>query len=991
MQKILTLLTILFISLLAENGYAQLVISAPATDTTLASPPDYATEVLNNPWDMADSSDLANFINGSDEGTGLANLDFTSSGLAFTILGADGAFLYHLSPGQCSTNPLGKNGQAYPIDTTKYRYYVIDMTSTTSSEMRLLVHYGCNYADKFLRTNAIPTKIGRWRYVIDLETIGTYTSSNPPASYSAEDATGIRLEPGYDGDVTIHSVGYFGAVSGTSTTNASYSFSSSGSNTRYSLFLDNDTNPFNGYVEALAKDQNSGTSASISSAYLFPGEYKVVGYASDDFATLQGNPWDFNEATDIHGHTTGFVKQNTSGFSGGTFGGTSNSGAPVVYLSNFDTTFSASDYRYLSFQMTSSSAGTGAVIWLNSSGSQIGAHAFTVSTGSHVYQIDLGADTSWTGNVGRMIIVPIYASGVTFTFDFVSLRRNTFVASLSDPTMVVAAGDIVSNHPPQLSFIQPDLKGGIDYATGVLGNPWNFDGTDDISFVQHLSEASILPNNYVNGLQGDFFHGKNREGNGDPYQTSVNLAASAATSIDASRYNVVSWRFLTGRGQDVVNGSVARIIWQAKGSGDTVPLNGDDTMTFDDWNEYVQDMTKVELEPLIHAPNTYIDPPWHGLVNMFRVDMHEFEVATDYYIDWLRVSAADEANTLFNITYNLSDYEDTGSGITLALYYNSTASTSGGTLITNSLRGDDDTRGYLWDTSGLSNGTYYLYGVASDGVNSTTRLASGPVVVSHSTSQDSTAPYLDLTSPTDGASVYADTFKVVGYALDNIQTAQVEVKIDGTLIHSFVPNLFNKSARTDHPNLAESSNAGFLESVDISGQSNGSHTLTVVARDTQGNDTTITRSITKVAGNDPDPAATPSPENETAIEIPIETITMTMSAKLSPKDGLLTVKATGGSKCGTVSLIAGAKKSAVLAADSTTTELASSSGADKVSWRAKNTGRIKVKGSSKPSVFLGVLCDAEVMKVASVKPYLVRKGAIKKNVAAWIRGVNNKL
>ena len=706
---------------------------------------------------------------------------------------------------------------------------------------------------------------------------------------------------------------------------------------------------------------------------------------------LQGDPWDFSEPRDVYGHTTGFVKQNSNGFSGGTFGGVSNSGAPVVYLNNFDTTFSASDYRYLSFQLTSSTGGTGAIIWLSSAGAQIGTRAFTVSPGSNVYQINLSSETSWTGNVGRMIIVPVYASGVTFTLDFVSLRRNGFVSALTNPDIVVASGDIISNHPPQFSITQPDLKGGKDYATEVLGNPWNFDGINDLAFVQHLDEAEILPNNYVNGLQGDFFRGKSREGNGDPYQTSVNLADTAVNKIDASLYNVVSWKFLTGRPQDVVFGSVARIIWQAKSSGDVLPFNGDDTMTFDDWNEYVQDMNSVALEPLLHAPGTYISPTWHGSIDMFRVDLLEFEVPTNYYIDWLRVTAADQANTQFTITYNLSDVEDVGAGLSLALYYNTTKSSTGGTLITSAIRGDDPTRSYVWDVSGLADGTYYVYGVASDGVNSITKFATGKLVVSHASSQDSTEPHVSMTYPQDGESVYSDSFRVEGYALDNVQTANVEVLIDGALFHTFLPVLFNKDARAAHPNLTESSNAGFREAVDISGLSNGAHTLELVVRDTQGNSATVTRTINKAGAVDPAPVSAPGPENEAAIEYPIEVITMTMTAKLSPKDGLLTVSAKGGDKCGTVSLIAGPTKAGVTAGDGTTTELGSAAAARTVLWRAKNTGRLRVKGKSNPPIFLGVKCDAEVMKVASVRPAVVRKGVIRKTIASWIRGVNNKI
>src|SRR5690606_15429569 len=112
------------------------------------------------------------------------------------------------------------------------------------------------------------------------------------------------------------------------------------------------------------------------------------------------------------------------------------------------------------------------------------------------------------------------------------------------------------------------------------------------------------------------------------------------------------------------------------------------------------------------------------------------------------------------------------------------------------------------NTSGLPAGTYYVYGVADDGLNATTHAATGRLVKT-TLPQDTTPPALVVDSPTNGKTIY-DTMVVRGYAIDNIQTANVEVLADGALIGSFRPSRFNKVARGAYGAYAEASNAGFF-------------------------------------------------------------------------------------------------------------------------------------------------------------------------------------
>ncbi len=965
--------------------FADISIDSPgAGGVTIASAPDYATEVLNNPWDMDSKDDLAEFIHAADYAPGITdhnNFTFTNGIFGLSILDPNTASFHMLSPGQPSTNPLGKNGQRLPIDPTRYRYAIVRMYTDTASEMRFLWNTGDSYADKYVRTASVPTEVGWHTYVVDLQTIGDFARIGETRAWNAVgNVTGFRIEPGTAGNIQIDWVKLAGSASGNYTIN--YTFTPAGDNTRYSLFIDDDNNPFNGTIDDVVLANDTGSSYSYDPKIVLPGVYKVVGFVSDDFSILHGHPWDMDSSGDLSGYS-GF---SSASFSSGRFSGNLNATNAFVSLNNYDYPIDTSKFRYLTISARFPSNGNGRVRFYNySTGNLAFQHNFATGTGDQIINLDLAAlgGGSWSGNMGVFHFQPgTNTSSGNVRINYIALRENGYSATEPTATARVSAGNLIINDPPRLQVLQPDPKGGVDFASTVLNNPWNMDRIQDVESVVNVSEAWIYPNNYVNGRQGDFFCATNKEGNEDPYQVSFQTTKRAddITKIDASRFKNATIDFYVGAEQDVVNGSVLRLIsWNMK--RDEKEINGDDTMIQHkdtDWEVKTQDMTKLKLEPALHPPGSYPVPPWAGYFEIFRADIHEFTNATTYCIDSIELRADDEANNSFALTYKASDSNTSSSSVGVSWYYNTTESTTGGTLITSNPKLSDNTRVHVWNTSAMPNGTYWIYAVASDGTNSTTKMGHR-LVINHSLTEDETNPTLVVSSPSAGQQ-FKNKLRIQGYAIDNTQVALVEALIDGTLVHTFQPNRFDKTARDLYRTNADASKAGFKEDISITGISTGSHTLLLKVWDTAGNFTTQSINFTRASGTEtlsPDVAV-----DEARVAIPLNGKTTELKftkGKYSPKKRRLNTTIINTQGCQALDIRAHYDATII----STTPELATV--IETIATPSAETiilSGTKIRGFKKDPLYgngrviFGVYCDSQIL---ATKVFAFSKG--KKSIA----------
>ncbi len=185
------------------------------------------------------------------------------------------------------------------------------------------------------------------------------------------------------------------------------------------------------------------------------------------------------------------------------------------------------------------------------------------------------------------------------------------------------------------------------------------------------------------------------------------------------------------------------------------------------------------------------------------------------------------------------------------------------------LGAEDTTAPYSvsWNTTTASNGSHTLTAVARDLLG--LRFTSDPVTVT--VFNDKTPPTVSLTSPAAGSTV-SGTITVSATASDNVGVVGVQFRLDGAGLGT------------------EGTTAPYSVTWDTTTASNGSHTLTVVARDAAGN-TATSAPVTVTVSNGPPPDTTPP------------TVSITSPASESTVSGTITVSAMASDNVGVVGVL----------------------------------------------------------------------------------------
>ncbi len=142
-----------------------------------------------------------------------------------------------------------------------------------------------------------------------------------------------------------------------------------------------------------------------------------------------------------------------------------------------------------------------------------------------------------------------------------------------------------------------------------------------------------------------------------------------------------------------------------------------------------------------------------------------------------------------------------------------------------------------WNTTGVANGSHALTAVARDAAGNVTNSATVTVTVNNAPPPDTTPPTVNVTSPGSGTTV-SGTISVTASASDNVGVVGVQFRLDGVNGGS------------------EDTSAPYSVSWNTATASNGSHTITAVARDAAGNQTT-SAPVTVTVSNGPPPDTTP--------------------------------------------------------------------------------------------------------------------------------------
>jgi hypothetical protein len=140
--------------------------------------------------------------------------------------------------------------------------------------------------------------------------------------------------------------------------------------------------------------------------------------------------------------------------------------------------------------------------------------------------------------------------------------------------------------------------------------------------------------------------------------------------------------------------------------------------------------------------------------------------------------------------------------------------------------------GTSYSNVGLATGTYYYRVQAEDAAGN---LSTASNEASAAVTGDTTAPTVSITAPSAGATVSGSSVSVTANASDNVAVAGVQFKLDGVNLGG------------------EDTSSPYAVTWDTTAASNGSHTLTAVARDAAGNNTTSASVGVTVSNTAPPP------------------------------------------------------------------------------------------------------------------------------------------
>ena len=470
---------------------------------------------------------------------------------------------------------------------------------------------------------------------------------------------------------------------------------------------------------------------------------------------------------------------------------------------------------------------------------------------------------SWSGSSGGDVTVSD-ASGVPYTiaksqpasgsltWNYGVLPPGTYTLSVGS-TM---ATTFTINAPPLLQITDPDETGGADFATDVLKNPWDMSDSGDINedpccIRDHLINESFTGvfNATSDGVTVAMA-GSVPVGDPEVYLLSNPRTSNTTDIIDTTKYHRLTFDLQLGRPFNLAEGWIARVFWGSD-SSDTAPggtpynlTTSKDIIVWPGKNTYTIDLST--LTTTNGGLETKNATPWtQNPVRHFRIDPHEIAAQVPFHIDNVKLAADDEtANNSFTIRWTGSD-ADPGDSPTVTLYYQPAGGSP--TMIASGI--SMAAGQYVWNTTNVPNGTYYILAQANDGVNTiVNRYSTGPVKVNAFVPVSN--PQIGVDTPTANQTV-TSSFEIGGWLLDAAApsgTGVDDVKIYVQLPGAPAPGVFIGHGRLglSRPDVAaifgsQFSNAGFHFT--ITGLSPGPATLWVVGHSTVSNSDSISKSV----------------------------------------------------------------------------------------------------------------------------------------------------
>ncbi|MEX1019989.1 MAG: hypothetical protein WDZ49_10040 [Litorilinea sp.] len=730
-------------------------------ENRVAESEDYATVVLGNPWDMEQSIDMRPIgpMN-RNPNNGFRDVSF-QNGIFRGVTISHDSYFWLLHQGY----PLANNIKPYsglgaPIDAARFSQMSFRMARNGAGPNVPIRVYWYKAGDESTGQPSgmsVPlTGQDGWNvYNLDL--------SNPAnvatGSWSGE-ITGLRIDPTSTSMATVTGVeirlDWARLINPQTTARSEIAWNSNlqnGSSSVVSVALvENNARQQPALVYTVASGISHQASGSLDwdTQGLPPGEYQVRAQMGIDYAgNVLENPWDFDGAHDM----ARMDNFNNVSLQGSVFRGQSaTNDSQMLMRIDPNQPIDTSLYRYLAVRINTSEIAYVNAMWTRAGdpGPWGGTTQFTlIDPGWQTLLIDLKdpqniAAGAWSGTVLEFRLDPVTEPDVNVQIDWVGLlTANATPQSAADlaPIVSYAQNPVEINAAPVIEILAPSMASGDDYATTVLGKPWNFRDSSSVVRTDELVNISYGPQGMQATVQ-EGLHSGCLADCGDP-QVWLRVGADPSQYIDAERFKYVTVRYWQEGWQDVLGGWAFRLLW-------TPTMFPNDTSTLDDvitldgwpsygaqegWHTYQFNLQEMQLEPegaILGQSN----PGWNnarGRIAQFRFDPTEVAYASTFHLDQILLTSDPVARGRTTIRWNVKNADHP---TTVRLYYTQAASGSeaqaagsNDTLIATVQPGKES---HVWDTAGVAQGTYYIKFVADDGYNTSTWYSEVPIIVAAS-------------------------------------------------------------------------------------------------------------------------------------------------------------------------------------------------------------------------------------------------------------------
>gem|GEM_PF-2459949 len=316
------------------------------------------------------------------------------------------------------------------------------------------------------------------------------------------------------------------------------------------------------------------------------------------------------------------------------------------------------------------------------------------------YKIYVDGDNS--GYNGTLLTT---AASSPATVDLSALRAGTYYLYVTRSGSANSAYVAVHvNDAPVVKVLDPDVAGGDDWASRIMGDSWNMSNSRDIISTKNLTRRSFRKGLYTAVNTGN-----------DP----IIYLNMRGKRINTTRYHRLTVKYKFNDSFNLVRGTMARVGWK------NYPSRGwqmtDDLLTYEGWNTISQDLRGANLDVGRFG--------WRGWVGTMRFDPHEDPLARRFYVDSVRVTADDMTkNGRFNVRYRVGDTDS--AAVSVQIYADPDTNPSNGNwrLIMSTTRGAGDGV-FTWTPDASFNGRNNIYVAVSDGLNNTGSYSTGPLQV----------------------------------------------------------------------------------------------------------------------------------------------------------------------------------------------------------------------------------------------------------------------